>query len=237
MAEEPAPQLVMVAGPNGSGKSTLIATLRAAPDLQLPAQYINADDIQRLEQLTPQAAQATATARRGAAIAHGESLLYETVMSHPSKVAELQIAIKRGYETTVFFVATNNPELNAARVVDRVAQGGHDVPRDVITPRYNRTLALAPSALQYVSKAVVFDNSSLDGIQAQAELVNGRLELRTESPARWVSDLAAKVNDRANEVEGIERAHANKGVPLRIPNLESDAIEGRMIYATQNYAL
>ena len=35
------------------------------------------------------------------------SFTLETVMSHPSKVAELQTAIKRGYETTVFFVATN----------------------------------------------------------------------------------------------------------------------------------
>ena len=237
MADEPAPQLVMVAGPNGSGKSTLIATLRATPDVHLPAQYINADDIQRQENLTPQAAQATATLRRETTIAKRESLMYETVMSHPSKVAELQTAAKRGYETTVLFIATNNPELNAARVADRVAHGGHDVPREVITPRYNRTLGLAPSALQYASKAVVFDNSSLDGIQAQAELVDGRLEMRTETPARWVSDLAAKVNERANEVEGVQTAHASKGVALRIPNLQNDAIEGKMIYTTKNFAL
>ena len=237
MADEPAPQVVMVAGPNGSGKSTLNATLRASPDVKLPALYINADDIQREENLTPQRAQVVAKERRQAAIAGGVSFMYETVMSHPERIAEFQSAAKRGYETTMFFVALSNPELNAARVNDRVAKGGHNVPRELIAPRYNRTLALAPSALQYASKAVIFDNSSLKGIEAQAELVDGRLEMRTETSARWVSDLAAKVNERANEVEGIQTAHESKGVALRIPNLQNDAIEGKMIYATKNFAL
>jgi predicted ABC-type ATPase len=37
----------MVAGPNGSGKSTLITALRADPRFDLPALYINADDLLR----------------------------------------------------------------------------------------------------------------------------------------------------------------------------------------------
>lgn len=41
------PRLVMVAGPNGSVKSTLIEALRASPVVDLPALYINADNLQR----------------------------------------------------------------------------------------------------------------------------------------------------------------------------------------------
>lgn len=88
-----APQLILVGGPNGSGKSTLIAGLRAAADMQLPAQYINADDIQRERGLVDaRDAQQIATALRAEAVQQRRDLMFETVMSHPSKIAELQRA-------------------------------------------------------------------------------------------------------------------------------------------------
>ena len=37
--------------------------------------------------------------------------------------------------------------INIARVAQRVAQGGHDVPRDRIVARYHRTMALLPDAI------------------------------------------------------------------------------------------
>lgn len=237
MAEIVAPTLVMVAGPNGSGKSTLIERLRTTPDFHLPKNYINADDIQQAEGLTAPAAQQTATERRLAAINAGESVMYETVMSHPSRIAELQLASKKGYKITVFFVATDNPQLNVERVLDRVEQGGHDVPADRIIPRYQRALALAPTALQYATRAVIFDNSSLDGHDAQAELIDGHLELRTEKPSPWVAQLVAKFNERAVELENIERLEKSKGVSLCVPDLNADSVEGEITLVTSNYAL
>src|SRR5688500_6507486 len=97
--------LLMVAGPNGSGKSTLIAALRAS-QAALPELYINADDLQRVHGMDAYAAQRLATELRASALRHGRSFMYETVMSHPSKLAELQLAALRGYRSTVYIVAT-----------------------------------------------------------------------------------------------------------------------------------
>ncbi len=83
----------MVGGPNGSGKSTLISALRADARFELPATYINADDLQHKRRIRdPRTAQQFASDLRAKALAGRGDMMYETVMSHPSKIAELQQA-------------------------------------------------------------------------------------------------------------------------------------------------
>ncbi len=87
------------------------------------------------------------------------SFTLETVMSHPSKVNLLADAQTRGYRTYLYYVATNDPAINIARVKTRVARGGHDVPADRITDRYHRFLSLLMEAIRYSNRAYIFDNS------------------------------------------------------------------------------
>lgn len=54
---------------------------------------------------------------------------------------------KRGFDVTVYFVATRDPEINVNRVERRVDLGGHDVPKDRIIARYFRTMELLPEAI------------------------------------------------------------------------------------------
>ena len=81
----------MIAGPNGSGKTTLTRELLSRRvDLGV---YINPDDIAvEMQGSYPErtrAAQAEAARQRSACLASGRSFSFETVMSHPSKVAVL----------------------------------------------------------------------------------------------------------------------------------------------------
>ena len=92
----------------------------------------------------------------------GESFSQETVFSHPSKVIALKRAHEAGYRTYLYFVATGNPRINVCRVVNRHAQGGHDVPRDKIISRYQRSITQLKAALPYLSRAYVFDNSGTE---------------------------------------------------------------------------
>ena len=124
------PDLVMIAGPNGSGKSTLVAALRAAPEIDFPALYINADDIQKTEGLGARTAQGEAQRRRALAVASGASVAFETVMSHPSHLALLQQAREQGYRVIAHLVSLDAPERNVERVALRVQEGGHDVPEE-----------------------------------------------------------------------------------------------------------
>lgn len=56
------------------------------------------------------------------------SFTMETVFSHPDKVSFMQRAKDAGYKVYLYFVSTENPEINIKRVEGRVAAGGHDVP-------------------------------------------------------------------------------------------------------------
>lgn len=111
----------------------------------------------------------------------------ETVMSHPSKVELLRAAQRAGYRTYLYFIATDDPEINRSRVRNRVRAGGHAVPEDRIASRYDRSLGLLMDAIACTNRAYVFDNSG-DGQERTwlAEITDGRLlELKTDRVPAW----------------------------------------------------
>ena len=115
------------------------------------------------------------------------SFTLETVMSHPSKVALLQEAQQRGYRTYLYFIATDDPEINVSRVRSRVRTGGHPVPEDRIVKRYFRSLELLPEAILHTNRAYIFDNSA-EGLECTwlAEITEGlEMESRTDQLPRW----------------------------------------------------
>ena len=95
-------------------------------------------------------------------INRGISFSQETVFSHRSKVEALAKAHAVGFRTYLYYVATDNPIVNAARVAQRYAQGGHDVPLEKIASRYVRSLANVKLAFPYLSRAFFFDNSGAE---------------------------------------------------------------------------
>ena len=117
------------------------------------------------------------------------SFTFETVMSHPSKVALLAEAQQAGYRTYLYFVATDDPTINISRVRNRVRLGGHDVPEDRIATRYHRSLELLLDAIHQTNRAYVFDNSGDNKDQKHtwlAEITDGRvLELKSDQIPAW----------------------------------------------------
>lgn len=228
------PSLLMVAGPNGSGKSTLIAALRAS-QAALPELYINADDLQRERGIDAYAAQRLATELRSSALHNGQSFMYETVMSHPSKLAELQLAALRGYRSTVYIVATVSPELNVARIQTRVAAGGHDVPTEKARLRYHRTLGLAPLALAYAQEALLFDNSSRHGLQLQAALVGGDVSTMTPAPLAWVRTMINHYETRLTNRASLVELAVRRGISIVEADLTHGRYRGSIALATQYF--
>jgi predicted ABC-type ATPase len=54
---------------------------------------------------------------------------------------------------------TDNPQINASRVVRRMLEGGHEVPISKIISRYYRSMANAILALAIANRGYVYDNS------------------------------------------------------------------------------
>ncbi len=110
-----------------------------------------------------------------------QSFTFETVMSSPDKVAFLEKAKELGYKTYLYYVATEDANINIKRVQNRVYQGGHNVPYDKIVSRYERSLDLLLEAIKCTDRAYLFDNSGESQVWI-AEITNGiNIELKTNS--------------------------------------------------------
>lgn len=148
------PEIVVFAGPNGSGKSTITGLLcpTAMP-------YINADEIQAALGCDNMSAARKAEERREAYLAESKSFCFETVLSTDRNLNLLKRAKETGFFIRCYYVLTADPQINVARVLSRVAAGGHDVPRDKIISRYNKAIALVPELIPVCDVCHIYDNS------------------------------------------------------------------------------
>jgi predicted ABC-type ATPase len=112
---------------------------------------------------------------------------FETVMSHPGKVVLLEQAQKTGYRTYLYYIATEDPDINISRIRNRVRLGGHSVPEDKIASRYHRSLDLLMDAIRRTNRAYLFDNSGENQNRTWiAEITDGRmLEMKTDQMPAW----------------------------------------------------
>jgi predicted ABC-type ATPase len=193
------PRLLVVAGPNGAGKTT-ITKRGLAHEWFSGCEYVNPDVIAQEElgdwndpQTVLRAAQ-LAEERRETCLRERRSLAFETVFSAPDKPEFVRRALGAGYFVRIFFVGTETPEINAARVARRVLQGGHEVPIRKIVDRWARSIANAASVAAEVDRLYVYDNS-VDGRDAQLVIraSAGRVVRMYVEPPLWMAPLVQRL--------------------------------------------
>lgn len=227
----------MFAGPNGSGKSTITPFFQAQPDF--PSNYINPDEIAlslggKIMERAYEAS-AIAASHRDECIRNGESFAFETVMSHPSKLALLEKAKNAGFDITLVFISTKDPRYNVARVQDRVAKGGHDVPEDKIISRYHRTHSYLPIAISLAHCTYIFDNTitpQLGAVLREGEIV----EQNRDSP-QWITDTIDWYLAGSDEKAFlIERAKENQKA-CSISLINQSEYGGKIEFIGKHYAV
>ena len=163
MAEQK-PTLCVVAGPNGSGKTTTTELL-LANEWGANSLYINPDNIAEQEfggwnnsEAVIKAAQ-RATELRYKSLNERRDFVFETVFSSPEKLDFLHKAHEVGFFIRLFYVCTESPDINVARITRRYMNGGHEVPISKVISRYFKSLEQAKQAISFVDRAYIYDNS------------------------------------------------------------------------------
>lgn len=116
-------------------------------------------------------------------IKNGEALSFET-MSSTDKIEFLRYAKEKGYKTYLYFIATDDPQINIQRVDNRVVLGGHNVPKKKIISRYYKSLDNLYEAVKTANRSFVFDNSGDERIFL-AEINEGNVELKVDRVPLW----------------------------------------------------
>jgi predicted ABC-type ATPase len=181
------PLVVALAGPNGAGKSTSAArVLRGALTVE---EFVNADVI----------AQGLSAYRAdAAAIAAGRVMLerlrflarerrdfaFETTLAgrgHARWIADLRVS---GYRAHLVFLSLPSADLAVARVAERVRQGGHAIPENVIRRRFAAGLRnLFGLYREAVDAWHVYDNADLAGPRLIASGAAGKKPVFTDIDA------------------------------------------------------
>lgn len=130
------PVLIVIAGPNGSGKTTITSQILHHEWLENLV-YINTDQVAQ-----------------------------ERFGDWNSAEDFIRRAKKAGFFIRLFFVCTESPMINAARIDGRVMKGGHDVPITKIISRYQKSIINCKVATSIADRVYLYDNS-VDGQEAR----------------------------------------------------------------------
>lgn len=166
---ESAPRLWIVAGPNGCGKSTAYSRSDVAefdgsvwiinPDLltkrlqsqeALPFVQANLEAVQRIE------------AWLKASIGVHQTIGVETVLSTPKYRPLVSNAKEKGFDVRLIYVFVDTLKRQLDRIRQRVTKGGHDVPRDKVAARRERSFEQLPWFFWEAGQAWILDNSGAE---------------------------------------------------------------------------
>ena len=136
---EEAPRIIIIAGPNGAGKTTFAREF--LPGEAACPVFVNADLI--AAGIAPFAPE-TAALQAGRLMLHEltrhfaarTSFAFETTLSGRGYLRQIGEWQKAGYRVKLIFLQLASAEEAIARVAQRVKQGGHHIPEEVIRRRF-----------------------------------------------------------------------------------------------------
>lgn len=190
------PELIVIAGPNGSGK-TSVTTKFLHHEWADGNVYINPDQVanEKFGDWNSQDAVLKAANYceewREQCLKDKVSFVFETVFSAEDKIDFLIRAKEAGFFMRLFFISTEHPSINAARIAKRVMEGGHDVPIPKIISRYTKSIENCETVARLVDRLYVYDNSVNDqDARLLFRLTNGLIAKRySDVLPEWAKNI------------------------------------------------
>ena len=131
--------LYIIAGCNGAGKTSASVTI--LPEILNCKEFVNADEIARgISPFNPESVAVEAgrlmLQRIDFLLNSDSSFAIETTLATRSYSNLVRRAQQRGFLVQLLFFWLPSPEYAVERVAQRVREGGHNIPNDVIVRRY-----------------------------------------------------------------------------------------------------
>lgn len=132
------PTLYILVGPNGAEKTTFYYTSVRTGIIRKSIPFVNIDIITKEElggysETNFARAEEIYRARVGQLISQGEDFMIESNLAKESEYDWIAKMKQRGYEVVLYYLCTDFPdEVHVKRVQERAAEGGHDVPENII---------------------------------------------------------------------------------------------------------
>ena len=163
----------IIGGVNGCGKSSLTGALKAErSDL---GTVLDGDRPSTIDEC----------------LEKGVSFTQETTLSGARTERTIRRAKDLGYTIRLYYIGLDTVEESLGRIQNRVAKGGHNIPREDVERRFSTRFADVLRVLPYCDEARFFDNDN--GFVEVAEYRNGELFPRVADPPRWLRELRNKM--------------------------------------------
>ena len=132
------PKLYIIAGCNGAGKTT--ASYAVLPEMLECHDFVNADEIARgLSPFNPASVSIEAgrlmRKRMDVLMSENADFAFETTLATRYYTRFIRMAQDRGYFVSLLYFWLPSPDQAVERVARRVAEGGHNVPPEVVRRR------------------------------------------------------------------------------------------------------
>lgn len=259
------PTLFIIAGPEGSGKSTYKASIdaehgRLAPHLK--GNHIGGDksfsgDKVQTAVLNEQGTRAFGAGNQIAhqqareAVGRKESFSYETSFSNRQDLALIDQAKANGYRVVLTHIQTQKPELNVARVAERVREGGRDAPADSVRRDFQESPKLIAEASKKADHTFVMDSSALNTAPRHvATLERGRItnavpaaEMPAWAKEAYSQQLQQHRDSRTTAAEksfaaAIDKAEQRSpGATVKVAGHQPGSFSGPIVEQTAHHAL
>lgn len=155
--------LYIICGCNGAGKTT--ASFTVLPEILHCKEFVNADEIAKgLSPFNPESVAIEAgrlmLQRIEDLLNKDETFSIETTLATKSYINLVRKAQSKGYCVHLIYFWLETPELAMQRVAERVRNGGHNIPIEVIQRRYVAGIRnLFSLFMPNVDLWMIYDNS------------------------------------------------------------------------------
>jgi predicted ABC-type ATPase len=117
-----------------------------------------------------------------------ESVVQETTLSDSQALRNAEEAKRAGFRVEQYFVGLNAVEDSKQRVAQRVSQGGHHVPDDVIEKGFDKSYQNAVRLAEIADKSRFYDNSSITPHKIVLAREGREMSLAKDAPP-WAREI------------------------------------------------